>query len=96
MKINPVSNQNYISKYNTNKISKVNSGEKTSGLDEVSFSEDAISFSKIFTGLKDQIETSSPEETSRIADIKAQVRSGEYRIDSDKIAESIISSLFSE
>ena len=88
MKINPIANPNILRSYQATRISP----EKTkinSGRDEVTFSAEALSFSKIMS----EIEFRTPEERARIADITNAVRQGEYRIDSDKIAEKILESV---
>jgi len=62
------------------------------GRDEVTFSEEALSFSKAMAEARDTIEFRTQEEKAHIADITAAVRQGTYRIDSDKIAEKILES----
>ena len=88
MKINPIANPNILRSYQATKISP----EKTkvlNGRDEVTFSEEALSFSKVMS----EIEFRTQEEKARIAEITNAVRQGEYRIDSDKIADKILESV---
>ena len=88
MKINPVSNPNILRSYqSTQKIT-----EKTklpSGRDEVTFSEEALSFSKIVA----ELESRSTDERARIADITNAVNKGEYKVDSEAIADKILESV---
>lgn len=90
MKIGPLSNPNFLSGYRVNRSMPSANPPVTSGLDEASFSEEAISFSKLFTELRDTIDTRTDKELERIAELREQVRGGEYYVDSDSIAESIL------
>ena len=85
MRVSPIANPDILRSYKTAKISpaKVN---VISSRDVVTFSEEAITFSKIRAG----IETRTPEERAHIASITNAIRQGEYRIDSDKIADKIL------
>lgn len=96
MKINPLSNTNYISKYNAGKVKIPDKAMSSFTQDEVSFSEDAISFSKVFAELSNKVELRSPAESARISEVADLVRKGEYRVDSDKIAESMLVDFLSE
>ena len=92
MKINPITNPNILRSYQATKSSQ----EKTkvaSGRDEVSFSAEALSFSKALAEAKETIEHRTPEERAHIADITNAVRQGEYKVDSDKIADKILESV---
>jgi len=88
MKINPIANPNIMRSYQSPRTIPVKSGVLT-GRDEVVFSEEALSFSKIMT----EVETRTQEERAHIADITNAVRQGEYKIDSDKIADKILESV---
>ena len=88
MKINPITNANIMRSYQTSKIAPVKTGV-LSGRDEVIFSEEALSFAKIMT----EVESRTQEEKSHIADITNAVRQGEYKIESDKIADRILESV---
>ena len=88
MKINPIANPNILRSYQATRTST----EKTkvlSGRDEVTFSEEALNFSKIMS----EVEFRTQEERARIAEISNAVRQGKYRIESDKIAEKILESV---
>ena len=89
MKINPVMNPNILSYYQTARITPVQASVPI-GRDEVSFSDDALSFSKVMA----EVEFRTQEERNHIAEITNAIRQGEYRIDSDKIAEKIMESVF--
>jgi len=92
MKINPITNPNILRSYQATKPS----GEKpkaANGRDEVTFSAEALNFSKALAEARGSIETRSAEERAHIADIKNAVRQGEYKIDSDKVAEKILESV---
>ena len=88
MKINPISNPNILRSYQSSRTIPVKSGVLT-GRDEVVFSEEALSFSKIMK----EVETRTQEERAHIANITNAVRQGEYKIDSDKIADKILESV---
>ena len=92
MKINPVFNANILNNYQA--VNKVTAKpEAALGRDAVTVSEEAQSFSRILAEAKDSIELRTPEEKSRIDEIRLAVRQGTYRIDSDKIAEKILESI---
>ena len=88
MKINPIANPNILRSYQSTKaaISKAN---PQIGRDEVVFSEEALSFSKTMA----EVEFRTQAEKARIADITNAVRKGEYKIDSDKVADKILESI---
>ena len=92
MKINPILNPNILSSYQaTQPVPSVK--KVASKRDEVTFSEEALSFSKAVEEAREALETRTPEERARIADVTGAVRSGEYRIESDKIADKILESV---
>ena len=95
MKINPITNPNILRSYQATKpaperINIIN------GRDEVTFSDEALSFSKALAEARDAIELRTPEEKAHIADVTAAVRQGTYRIDSEKVAEKILESIKSK
>ena len=92
MKINPILNPNILRSYQANKAAPQKAGTAC-GRDEVTFSEEALSFSKALAEARDAIELRTPEEKSHIADVRDAVRSGEYRVDSDVIADKILESV---
>ena len=92
MKINPVSNPNILRAYQSAKpvpgVAKIPSGR-----DEVTFSEEALSFAKAIEEARDALEFRTPEEKAHIADVADAVKRGEYNISSDKIADKILESV---
>lgn len=95
MKINSSPALSYIAgtQYNNQKAAAYKKAQG-SGSDELVLSKDALSFSKVYSSVREAAKTRSPEELDRIADIKARVQNGSYRVDSDKIAESLLLSLY--
>jgi negative regulator of flagellin synthesis FlgM len=92
MKINPINNPNILRSYQATKPVRETS-KQTSGRDEVTFSAEALSFSKALTEAKEALELRTPDEKARIAEIKDAVSKGEYRVDSEDIADRILSSI---
>jgi len=92
MKINPISNPNVLRAYQATRPAPVKS-KTASGRDEVMFSDEALSFSKALAEARDTIEVRTPEEKAHIADIAEAVRQGEYKVDSDKVAEKMLESV---
>ena len=92
MKINPITNPNVLRSYQANKSSsdKVNTASKR---DELTLSEEALSFSKAMAEAKDTIEFRTVEEKAHIAEVANAVRQGQYRIDSDLIAARILDAI---
>ena len=88
MKINPVMNPNILRSYQAAKAAPARSSV-SDGRDEVTFSEDALSFSKVMA----EVEFRTQEERTHIANITNAIRQGEYRIESDKIADKILESV---
>ncbi|MDR1588986.1 MAG: flagellar biosynthesis anti-sigma factor FlgM [Oscillospiraceae bacterium] len=96
MKINtnPVTNRDVLLRYTAGRAKPVSTGAAPSQADKVTFSDEALSFSKVISRARESIETRSAEENARIGELKESVRRGEYRIDSEKIAESIVSGIW--
>jgi len=91
MKINPIVNPNIQKYYQPVNMAPVKVDVPICR-DEVTLSEEALSFSKTIT----EAEFRTPEELARIAAITDAVRQGKYRIDSDKIADKILESILRE
>ena len=92
MKINPITNPGILQSYAASKPAPAK--QKPAGShDEVTFSEEALSFSKALEEARGAIETRTAEEKKHIADIKDAVAQGTYRIESDKIADKILESV---
>ena len=88
MKINPIVNPNILKSYQSARMAPAKASAPI-GRDEVTFSEEAISFSKVMA----EVEFRTQEERTHIANISNAVKQGEYRIDSDKIAGKILESV---
>jgi len=93
MKIIPITNPNILRSYQATSPS-AGKTKVPSGRDEVTFSSEALSFSKALTEAREGLEFRTAEERAHIADITNAVRQGEYRVDSDKVAEKILESVF--
>ncbi|MDR2571920.1 MAG: flagellar biosynthesis anti-sigma factor FlgM [Oscillospiraceae bacterium] len=92
MKINPIINPNILRSYQATKPTKETT-KPASNRDEVTFSAEALSFSKALSEAREAIELRTPEEKKHIADLKDAVSKGEYRVDSEDIADKILSSI---
>lgn len=91
MKINPTGNANFITgNYRPGKVSAYTQTRAASRSDEALLSDEALSFSKVFAQTKEAVKAEESGRAERISEIKAQVQSGTYRVDSDKIADSIL------
>jgi len=88
MKINPIVNPNILSIYQPAKPTPAKSSV-ASGRDEVIFSDEALSFSKVMA----EVESRTQEERVHIANITNAVRNGQYKVESDKIADKILESV---
>ena len=93
MKINPIANPNILRAYQATKPAQ-EKAVVASGRDEVTFSEEALSFSKALAEARDAIEIRTPDEKARITDITTAIRQDQYKIDSDKVADKILESVF--
>ena len=93
MKINPITNPNILKSYIATRPapSKQRAG---SGRDELTITEEALSFSKALDQARETIEFRSPEEREHIAKVTDAVRQGTYRVSSDEIADKILESVF--
>jgi len=92
MKINPINNPNILRSYQATKPVRETT-KQASSRDEVTFSAEALSFSKALTEAKESLEFRSAEENARIAEIKDAVNKGEYKVSSEDIADRILSSI---
>jgi flagellar biosynthesis anti-sigma factor FlgM len=92
MKINPLINAGAIQSYKgqNKKAGKVQTTFQGQG-DQVSFSEDALSFSRLMKQMKEVVTTEDSEvRASRLEAIKAGIEDGSYRVSSDVLADSIL------
>ena len=93
MKINPITNPNILKSYAATKTSPTKQ-KPGSTRDEVTFSEEALKFSKALEEARGAIERRTPEEQKHIADIKSAISKGTYKVDSGLIADKILESVF--
>ena len=92
MKINPIANPNVLRSYQATKPAPERTNV-SSRRDEVTFSEEALSFSRAMAEARDAIELRTPEENARIADVKTAVRQGTYKVSSEEVAGKILESV---
>jgi len=92
MKINPITNPNILRSYQASKPAKEET-KVVSGRDQVTFSQEALSFSKAMTEAKEELEFRTPEEKAHIANLKTAIEKGEYKVSSEDIADKILSSI---
>ena len=92
MKINPILNPNILNSYQA--VKPVSGVKKVVGKsDEVTFSEEALNFSKALADARSALGVRTPEERAHIADVTNAVRNGQYSVSSDKIADKILESV---
>jgi len=92
MKINPITNPNILRSYQATKVNREETAV-SSNRDELTLSPEALRLSKARVEAKEELEFRTPEEKAHIAKLKEAVRNGEYRIDSEAIADKILSSV---
>jgi len=92
MKINPITNPNILRSYQAAKPAKEDN-RVASGRDQVTFSPEALSFSKALVQAREELEFRTPEEKAHIANIRDAVNKGEYHVSSEDIADKILSSI---
>lgn len=89
MKINPIANPNILRSYQAVKYTPEQT-KISNGRDEVTFSEEALEFSKALAEARDALEFRTPEEKDHIANITDAVRNGEYKVESGDVADKIL------
>ena len=92
MKINPITNPNILRSYQATKPAKEET-KVSAGRDQVTFSKEAISFTKALSEAREALEFRTPEEKAHIANIKKAIEKGEYKVSSEEIADKILSSI---
>ena len=93
MKIDPINNQGIFKNYQA--VGKVApKSDVDAPRDAVTVSDEAQSFAKVLAEAKEAIDVRTLEEKARIDEITLAVRQGTYKVDSDKIAEKILESIF--
>ena len=89
MRIGPLLEANVLKSYLATKPPSANV-RVVGGRDEVTFSKEALNFSRVLAEARDLMELRSTEDRARIEEITQAVRQGKYWIESEKIAESIL------
>ena len=95
MKINGIGGAGFVQ--GSGKINRASALEKYNAVpknDEMSISEEAISFSKIYNAAKQDAQVSAADNKQRIEEIKAQLENGTYEVSSEQIADSILGELY--
>ena len=92
MKINPIANPNILRSYQATKPIAERGGIAP-GRDEVTFSREALEFSKALEEAREALEFRTPEEKAHIAGITSAIRQGEYKVDSGLVADKILESV---
>ena len=94
MKIHPITNPNILATYAG--ASQVDAKKKQASNrgDEVTFSKEALDFSKAMTQAQESIEARSADERARIETVAQAVHKGEYHVPAQAIADRILESVF--
>jgi len=92
MKINPISNPNILKSYQATR-SVTEKNKASGGRDQVSFSQEALNFSKALSDAREMLEARTPVEQQHISNIASAVRDGSYRVSSEDIAAKILESV---
>lgn len=90
MKINSITSSYYLQNYRSNKLPSIEQERLPNESDQVTFSKEAKSFSRLLSDTKDVIETLTAEEKIKIDDIKGRIKNGQYSINADLVAEKIL------
>lgn len=94
MKINPISNPGFVGGVKKSKVNRTpERSSQTAGGDQVSFSKEALSFAKTLAEVRDAQEMESPQRQARVSDLAQQVRSGQYKVDAERVAEKMIDTI---
>lgn len=89
MKINPIAGLSAINSYKTQRA-KSPEQSFSSAMDQVSLSEEVVSFSSTISKIKEQMDVRSPEELAHIEEISRLIHSGNYHIPGEKVAAKIV------
>ena len=95
MKINGIGGPSFVTgNSKSNKVSAYEKYSVTTGGDEISLSDEAIGFSRVFSAAKQNAEVREADVKLRIETIRAQLESGTYNVSSDELADSILGELY--
>ena len=95
MKINGIGGPGFVQ--GNSRVNRISAYEKynvTPGGDEVSISDEALSFSKIFSAARQSAEVREADVKSRIETIRERLENGTYEVGSEDIADSILGELY--
>ncbi|MDR0819087.1 MAG: flagellar biosynthesis anti-sigma factor FlgM [Oscillospiraceae bacterium] len=87
MKIDPIAKVDYVQQIYANPTKTAETDTRRNNADKVTFSSEAVTFSKALGAAKANAIESDNE---KISAVKAQIESGTYNVGADKIAESIL------
>ena len=90
MKIDPIAKLDYVKQTYAATTKTQEADSRMDHADEVTFSEEARTFSKALSAAKASIVET---DKARVAEVKAQIEAGTYFVGADKIAESILMGL---
>ena len=93
MKIHPITNPNILSAY-VGAAPLEAKKKQAARQDEVTFSQEALDFSKAMSQARESIETRSADERARIEAVTAAVARNEYHVPAQAIADRILESVF--
>ncbi|MCL1905664.1 MAG: flagellar biosynthesis anti-sigma factor FlgM [Clostridiales bacterium] len=89
MKINPIAGQTAIRAYKTPRAG-THVNDFIQSMDQVSLSEEVVSFSSTISKIKEALDTHTPEELAHIEDISALIHNGSYHVESYNVASKIV------
>lgn len=96
MKINPVNNPNILRSYTKNQAAPVQKTTAKSGMDEVSFSQEALSFAKTMAEVRESMAPQAPASADRQEKLNAlseRIRSGQYQVSGEDVAEKMVADI---
>jgi len=95
MKINGINGAGFVQGPGTvNKTNALGKYNAVQSGDELSISEEAVSFSKIYSAAKQDAEVNATDRKQRIETIKEQLQNGMYEVSSEQLADSILGELY--
>ena len=94
MKIHPITNPGILTAYAGASQVEAKAKQAKNRGDEVTFSQEALDFSKAMSQAQDSIETRSADERARIETVTQAVHRGQYHVSSEAIADRILESVF--
>ncbi len=93
MKINPILTSSLVQNYERANRVKGGSGVYAQKADSVELSDSAVSFGNAVREAKKEGGADSAERAKRVADLKQQIQSGSYHVDSGDIASKMVAGM---